>query len=69
MKIAVIGGAGVRTPLHVNGLTDSDLPIDTFGGQSMIVDYKGRIVGQHRYGAGSSYVAGTIDIDAMRKRG
>src|SRR5260370_1317705 len=25
---------------------DSDLPIDTFGGQSMIVDYKGRIVGQ-----------------------
>jgi hypothetical protein len=46
---------------------DSDLPIDTFGGQSMIVDYKGRIVGQHRYGAGSSYVAGTIDIDALRK--
>lgn len=46
---------------------DSDLPIDTFGGQSMIVDYKGRIVGQHRYGAGSSYVAGTIDIEALRK--
>jgi predicted amidohydrolase len=46
---------------------DSDLPIDTFGGQSMIVDYKGRIVGQHRYGAGSSYVAGTVDIDALRK--
>jgi predicted amidohydrolase len=46
---------------------DSDLPIDTFGGQSMIVDFKGRIVGQHRYGAGSSYMAGTIDIDALRK--
>ena len=28
MKIAVIGGAGVRTPLLVNGLTRSDLPID-----------------------------------------
>jgi 6-phospho-beta-glucosidase len=28
MKIAVIGGAGVRTPLLVHGLTDSDLPID-----------------------------------------
>jgi 6-phospho-beta-glucosidase len=27
MKIAVIGGAGVRTPLLVNGLTQSDLPI------------------------------------------
>ena len=28
MKVAVIGGAGVRTPLLVNGLTHSDLPID-----------------------------------------
>ena len=28
MKIAVIGGAGVRTPLLVSGLTHSDLPID-----------------------------------------
>ena len=28
MKIAVIGGAGVRTPLLVNGLAQSDLPID-----------------------------------------
>jgi len=46
---------------------DSDLPIDTFGGQSMVVDYKGRVVGKHLYGAGSSYVAGTIDIDALRK--
>jgi hypothetical protein len=32
----------------------------------MIVDYKGRVVGQHLYGAGSSYVAGTIDIHALR---
>jgi len=45
---------------------DSELPIDTFGGRSYIIDYKGRIVGQHLYGAGSSYVAGTIDIEAMR---
>ena len=28
MKIGVIGGAGVRTPLLVSGLTASDLPID-----------------------------------------
>jgi 6-phospho-beta-glucosidase len=28
MKITVIGGGGVRTPLLVNGLTRSDLPID-----------------------------------------
>jgi len=45
---------------------DSDVPIDTFGGRSMIVDYKGRIVGKHLYGAGSSYVAGTVDIEALR---
>jgi len=29
VKIAVIGGGGVRTPLLINGLTRSDLPIDT----------------------------------------
>src|ERR671937_996125 len=45
---------------------DSDTPIDTFGGRSLIIDYKGRIVGQHLYGAGSSYVAGTIDVEALR---
>jgi 6-phospho-beta-glucosidase len=28
VKIAIIGGAGVRTPLLVNGLAQSDLPID-----------------------------------------
>ncbi len=28
MKLAIIGGAGVRTPLLVNGLTRSDLPIE-----------------------------------------
>jgi 6-phospho-beta-glucosidase len=31
VKIAVIGGAGVRAPLLVNGLTKSDLPIDEIG--------------------------------------
>ncbi|WP_394823094.1 nitrilase-related carbon-nitrogen hydrolase [Pendulispora albinea] len=41
-------------------------PIDTFGGQSLIVDYKGRVVGEQRYGAGSTYVAGVIDIQALR---
>src|SRR6478609_7732957 len=48
--------------LHV----ESEDAIDTFGGRSMVIDYKGRIVGQHLYGAGSSYVAGTIDIGALR---
>ena len=47
-------------------LQNSDIPIDTFGGRSMIVDYKGRIVAKHEYGAGSSYCAGVIDIEALR---
>jgi predicted amidohydrolase len=45
---------------------DSELPVDTFGGSSMVVDYRGRVVGRHDYGAGSSYVAGTVDIQALR---
>ena len=28
-------------------------PIDTFGGRSFVIDYKGRIVGRQDYGAGS----------------
>jgi predicted amidohydrolase len=46
--------------------TDSPVPIDTFGGKSMIVDYKGRIIGKLEYGAGSSYCAAVIDIEALR---
>ena len=30
---------------------ESEDPIDTFGGRSMVIDYRGRIVGQHLYGA------------------
>ena len=32
--------------------TDSDVPIDTFGGGSMVVDYRGQVVGRHDYSAG-----------------
>jgi hypothetical protein len=32
----------------------------------MIVDYLGRVVGDHAYSGGSSWVAGTIDIHALR---
>lgn len=46
---------------------ESDTPIDTFGGHSMIVDYKGNIIGRHDYSGGSSWVAGTIDIEALRR--
>ena len=42
---------------------DSDIPIDTFGGRSFIIDYRGWIVGRQEYGGVSTYV---IDIEAMR---
>ena len=32
----------------------------------MIVDYLGRVVGEHAYSGGSSWVAGTIDVHALR---
>jgi predicted amidohydrolase len=45
---------------------DSTVPIDTFGGGSAVIDYLGQIVGRHDYSAGSSWVAGTIDVEALR---
>jgi predicted amidohydrolase len=42
------------------------IPIDTFGGNNMIVDYKGNIVGKLEYSGGSSFVSGVIDIEALR---
>ncbi len=48
-------------------LPDSPLPVDTFGGHSMIVDYRGLVVARHDYGAGSSYCGGVIDIEALRE--
>ncbi|MFT7461507.1 MAG: beta-ureidopropionase [Planctomycetota bacterium] len=43
-----------------------DTPIDTFGGNSMIVNHRGQIVGKQRYGGVSTWVSGTVDIAAMR---
>jgi predicted amidohydrolase len=41
--------------------------IDTFGGQSMIVDYQGRILSEHKYGAGPSYAGAILDVEALRQ--
>jgi predicted amidohydrolase len=46
---------------------DSETPIDTFGGHSLIADHQGRVVGELSYSGSSSWVAGTIDIDALRR--
>ncbi len=45
---------------------EEDTPINTFGGRSFVIDYKGRIVGRQDYGAGSTYVGGVVDIEALR---
>lgn len=45
---------------------DSDVPIDTFGGRSYIINHRGQIVGRQDYGGVSTYVAGVIDIEALR---
>jgi predicted amidohydrolase len=46
---------------------DAETPVDTFGGGSMVVDHKGKIVSDHDYGAGSSYCAGVVDIEGLRE--
>jgi len=45
---------------------EETMPIDTFGGRSFIINYKGQIVGRQEYGGGSTYVAGVVDIEALR---
>jgi len=38
-----------------------------FGGQSMIVDYQGRLLSNHRSGGAASYAGAIIDIEALRQ--
>ena len=45
---------------------ESNIPIDTFGGRSSLIDYKGKIVGRQDYGGSSTYVSGVVDIEALR---
>lgn len=45
---------------------DAETPIDTFAGQSMIVDYRGNIVTRVDFGNGSTWIGGAIDIEALR---
>ncbi|QIB67733.1 hydrolase [Kineobactrum salinum] len=48
-------------------MEDSKFPIDTFGGNTMIVDYQGRFVSNHESGGTASYAGGIIDIEALRQ--
>lgn len=45
---------------------DSEAPIDAFGGNSILADYRGQVVGQLRYGGVSTWVCGPVHIEALR---
>lgn len=45
---------------------ESAEPIDAGGGRSMIVNYRGQIVGKQFDTNGSTFVSGVIDIEALR---
>ena len=46
---------------------ESKYPLDMFGGESMIVDYQGRIIGTHKAGGAASYSGAIINIEALRE--
>jgi len=46
--------------------SESEAPIDCFGGHSLIADYRGQVVGKHDYSGGSSWVCGPVNIEALR---
>jgi predicted amidohydrolase len=45
---------------------DSESSVDAVSGHSMIVDYRGAIVGKQPYSNGSTFVTGVINIEALR---
>jgi predicted amidohydrolase len=46
---------------------ESKFPLDMFGGQSMIVDYQGRLIAHHESGGAASYAGAIIDIEGLRQ--
>jgi len=54
-------------PASYMPMPTSAFPIDTFGGNSMIVDYQGRVISNHKSGGGASYAGAIIDIEALRQ--
>jgi predicted amidohydrolase len=47
--------------------TESKFPLDMFGGESMIVDYQGRVIGRHHSGGCAAYAGAIINIEALRQ--
>ncbi len=46
---------------------ESEHPVDVCGGESMIVDYQGKVISKHHSGGAASYAGGIIDIEALRQ--
>ncbi len=46
---------------------DAEHPVDVTGGESMIVDYQGRVISKHHSGGTASYAGAIIDIEALRQ--
>ncbi len=42
-------------------------PLDMFGGQSMVVDYQGRMIANHASGGAASYAGAIINIEGLRE--
>jgi predicted amidohydrolase len=45
----------------------TEIPLDVVGGNSMIVDYQGRVISNHQSGGAASYAGAIIDIEALRQ--
>ncbi len=54
-------------PANYYLLPESPDALDTFGGKSMIIDYQGRVLSEHAYGAGPSYAGAILDLEALRQ--
>lgn len=47
-------------------LPEKETPLDAGGGNSMVANYKGQIIGQQLYSSGSTFISASIDIEALR---
>lgn len=47
-------------------VAEEETPIDAGGGNSMVANYKGQLVGKQTYSNGSTFISATIDIEALR---
>ncbi len=54
-------------PASYSPMPNSPFPLDMFGGQSMVVDYQGRVISSHAPGGAASYTGAIINIEALRE--